>query len=298
MTGELAHRIERALTCSWESRLEHIQQLPANPLGIALRRGRLTSATLVARDVFYYGLFNAVRGLGVGGEDELDDALTWFRQHDRPCSVFVTSFDANEHLLHHHSEHGLRPSGFMSVMCGVPERPAPEPGAATPSAVTVEAVPTPGLEPFLSLSVPTASDEDRDFLRLLRKAEFTDWHCYVASVDGQPAAIAGLYVRDGVGVMAAGYTLPAFRHQGCQAALLRRRIADAAAAGCDLVLTQTRPHSTSQRNVERSGLRTAYTQLIWSTGRQPARTEDTAEPDRVDLHECQLQRAGLPIDRE
>jgi len=61
-------------------------------------RGRRASATSVAREVLYYGYFNAIRGLGVGGEDELDRALTWFQEHGRECSVFVTPFDADEHL--------------------------------------------------------------------------------------------------------------------------------------------------------------------------------------------------------
>ena len=260
MTGDLANRIERTLMVAWESRLAPIHQLPTNPLGIEVLRGRQTSATLVARDVFYYGYFNAIRGLGVGGEDELDQALTWFRQHNRACSVFVTPFDANEHLLQHLSECGLRPNGFMSVMYGVPA-----PAEAPPLAVTVQPVRTSDMEPFLSLWLPSASEHDPDFLRVLGKAEFTDWQCYVASVSGQPAAIAGLYVRDGVGVMGSGNTLLEFRQRGCQTALLRQRIADAAAAGCDLVLSQTLPNSTSQRNIERSGLRTAYTQAIWRT---------------------------------
>jgi GNAT superfamily N-acetyltransferase len=260
MTGELANRIERALMLGWESRLAHVQRLPANPLGIEAHRGRRTSATLVAQDIFYYGYFNSIRGLGIGGEDDLDQALTWFRQHNRACSVFVTPFDADEHLLQHLSERGLRPSGFLSVMYGVPD-----PGEAPPAAVIVQAVHTSDREPFLSLWLPRASEHDREFLRLLGKAEFTDWQCYVAYVDGQPAAIAGLYVRDGVGVMGSGHTLPEFRQQGCQTTLLRQRIVDAAAAGCDLVLSQTQPNSTSQRNIERSGLRTAYTQVIWRT---------------------------------
>jgi hypothetical protein len=48
-------------------------------------------------------------------------------------------------------------------------------------------------------------------------------------------------------------------------------VADAAAAGCELVVTQTDPGSTSQRNMERAGFRTAYTRTIWTpTVRQGA----------------------------
>jgi len=56
-------------------------------------------------------------------------------------------------------------------------------------------------------------------------------------------------------------------------ALIQQRIVDAAHAGCTLVVTQTRAGTTSQRNMERAGLRVAYTKTIWRTLEREARTE-------------------------
>lgn len=110
-------------------------------------------------------------------------------------------------------------------------------------------------------------------------ADRADWHCYVARLDGVPAAVAALRVRDGIGSLTFDGTTPRFRGRGCQTALIRHRIADAAAAGCGLVVTQTDPDSSSQRNLERAGFRTAYTRTFW-TSERPASRSSAGRPRR------------------
>ncbi len=95
-----------------------------------------------------------------------------------------------------------------------------------------------------------------------RWAEQPDWRLYVAELDGVAAAAAALVLDDGLGYLAAASTLPAFRERGCQTALIRRRISDAAAAGCAEVSTLT-ANPASRRNLERCGLELAYTKTAW-----------------------------------
>jgi GNAT superfamily N-acetyltransferase len=61
-------------------------------------------------------------------------------------------------------------------------------------------------------------------------------------------------------------TLPEFRGRGSQAALIHARIGAAAAAGCDLVVATAAFPSSSHRNLERCGLRTAYTKPVLRLG--------------------------------
>lgn len=86
--------------------------------------------------------------------------------------------------------------------------------------------------------------------------------CYLAWLDGMPAGAAALAWHDGVASLFGASTLPSCRNRGVQAALLAVRLADAAAAGCDLALIHTEPGSPSQRNVERLGFRLAYTKVM------------------------------------
>ena len=88
------------------------------------------------------------------------------------------------------------------------------------------------------------------------------WRLYLAELDGAPAAAAALVIGEELGYLAAASTLPACRRRGCQTALIRRRISDAAGAGCTEVCTLT-ANSESRRNLERCGLALAYTKTAW-----------------------------------
>lgn len=57
-------------------------------------------------------------------------------------------------------------------------------------------------------------------------------------------------------------TLPEFRGRGIQTAFMQERLRLAQQAGCTLAVTLTMPGTTSQRNVERGGFRTAYTKVV------------------------------------
>jgi len=56
-------------------------------------------------------------------------------------------------------------------------------------------------------------------------------------------------------------TLPAFRNRGVQTALLKQRLARAAAENCDLAVCIAAPGSSSQRNVVRLGFSVLYTRV-------------------------------------
>lgn len=98
------------------------------------------------------------------------------------------------------------------------------------------------------------------------------WRCYVALVDGKPDAAAAMLIDDGVAEFGLAATLESARGRGCQTALLRRRILDAADAGCHLLFVETgerlpdRP-SASYRNILRAGFEEAYVRPNWQRPR-------------------------------
>jgi GNAT superfamily N-acetyltransferase len=82
---------------------------------------------------------------------------------------------------------------------------------------------------------------------------------YIARRDGVIAGGARLRMAEGVAQLAGATTAPAHRRRGVQAALLSARLADAAAAGCDIAVVTTLPGSKSQQNVQRQGFDLLYT---------------------------------------
>ena len=86
--------------------------------------------------------------------------------------------------------------------------------------------------------------------------------CFLAYVDGEPAGGGGLYVHQGVAELGGASTRPAFRRMGVQTALLRARLTAAQEMGCEFAIVMTTPGSNSQRNIQRAGLRLAYTRAV------------------------------------
>lgn len=89
------------------------------------------------------------------------------------------------------------------------------------------------------------------------------WFHYLAYAEEQPVAAGALFVKDGVGWLGAGSTLPAYRRRGGQGTIMARRISDAAGLGCRWVVTETgedtpEKPNPSYRNMLRSGFNLAY----------------------------------------
>jgi GNAT superfamily N-acetyltransferase len=81
---------------------------------------------------------------------------------------------------------------------------------------------------------------------------------WMARIDDRIAGGGSLVIHDGVALICGDGTLPEFRGQGVQSALLRIRLDQARRAGCDLAVICTHPGSGSQRNAERQGFHVAY----------------------------------------
>ena len=82
---------------------------------------------------------------------------------------------------------------------------------------------------------------------------------YSAWRAGSLAGGAELRLVDNIAQFAGAATAPAHRRHGIQNALLSRRLADAAAEGCDLAVIVVQPGSKSQQNAQRRGFHLLYT---------------------------------------
>ena len=97
---------------------------------------------------------------------------------------------------------------------------------------------------------------------------FEDFGCaegcvlYLARRDGAIAGAGVLRIVGGLAQLGGASTLPPHRRRGIQSALLRARLVDAAASGCDLAVVTTEPASKSQANVQRVGFTLLYVRAI------------------------------------
>ena len=85
---------------------------------------------------------------------------------------------------------------------------------------------------------------------------------YAALRDGVIVGGATMRISEGVAQLTGAATVPAHRRRGVQTALLSTRLADAAAAGCDVAVITTQPGSKSQQNAQRQGFDLLYTRAV------------------------------------
>lgn len=86
---------------------------------------------------------------------------------------------------------------------------------------------------------------------------------FIAELKGQPISTGMLFVFDDVALLGGASTLPGYRGQGAQAALLEARLKFAAKYGCKIAMMCAAPGSQSQRNAEKHDFRIAYTRTKW-----------------------------------
>jgi GNAT superfamily N-acetyltransferase len=87
--------------------------------------------------------------------------------------------------------------------------------------------------------------------------------CFLAEFEGEPIATGSLSIQEGVALLGGAITVPEWRRRGAHRALLANRLLYARETGCDLAMICAEPGSTSHRNAERQGFRTAYTRIKW-----------------------------------
>jgi ribosomal protein S18 acetylase RimI-like enzyme len=242
------------------SRMQVLERLPGNPIGINYRWVDETAVALMSR----LPSFSRVVGLRAGHEQHIEELACWYREHGiKPTFEMVPGHYAAS-LGRELTRLGFFQSGFHVSLIGEPAR-----AASGADLGTIEQVATPDtMEDYLDAYVAGWGIAEKD------QAQFkvnvrpwlnqAGWSLYVGRLNGQPAAAATLYLKDGVGYLADATTSPVFRRRGFQSALLERRISDAAAAGVDTVFSGAAPFSTSHRNMERIGMRVQFVRSLWT----------------------------------
>ena len=82
-----------------------------------------------------------------------------------------------------------------------------------------------------------------------------NWNLFIAHDSDRAIGAAVLFVHEQVGYLATASTIPDARNRGAQTELIQCRIRRAKETGCRDIWSQTKPDSSSMRNMLRSGLR-------------------------------------------
>jgi GNAT superfamily N-acetyltransferase len=217
--------------------------------------------------------YNKVAGLGFGGLPDpvvLDDIERAFAGRGAAVQVEVAHL-ADPVLFDLLTERGYRLTSFENVLgrslTAVPEPVAPPEIEIRPSGpdeldMWIDLVTEAAVHPDLQ-GVPM-EEFPRDVVERAERdsAAVEGIRRYVALRRGQLAGGASFRVAEGIAQLTGAGTVPAHRRNGVQSALLATRLADAAAAGCEIAVVTTQPGSKSQQNAQRRGFDLLYTRAV------------------------------------
>ncbi|KDM92840.1 GNAT family N-acetyltransferase [Photobacterium galatheae] len=204
---------------------------------------------------------NQVVIYGAEAENHFDDVFAQYRA-DTPPEICIEPVAVSVALSECLIKKGFIPSfshEFLALAAGDYQLPV-----ADKNNVRIEMWGTEKADDFLALlktSGLVCADEIWQAKRHLYCTE--DFRCYVALIGETPCGWATTFFTGQTAILANAYTQESFRTQGCQTALLHRRIQDAIAQGATLLLTDVMPDSISSKNCKRLGFSTQTIRTVW-----------------------------------
>ena len=261
------HRLEDIIIDANASLMQAtIAGSPANPDGYALFDSGSARASLTTNP-HARGFCSIVDATG-SSEKALLECIAFFdARHVRP-RAHVSPYDLDPARAALRAKAGLMQTGFHTVLHAPLDALPPFVREEGDERIQIEEVrDADRFETFLDVQIrgwgipEVALEYVKSVRRPWRGA--ADHRFYLATLDDQPAAHAMTFEAGDSAYLSSANTLPAFRRQGLQTALIRRRINDARREGKRRVIGAADYESSSRTNMMRCGMQVAYTAAWW-----------------------------------
>lgn len=261
LTRELARRFEDRLADNFEDLMRASLAEPGNEEGYAFYRDGTIRATCSINP--HAAWASCAYHLNQQPAEAVQRAIGFFREHGVPAKARIIPdgfAPAQADIL---TALGLRHIGFHTILW------MPLDAVTTPTgtfdireATTPEQIEAHITIQLAAYQVPREAIEK---LKPLRRHWWTIPHLkfYLAYAGDTPVAQAILDYRNDLACLASASTLPEWRRQGFQTALIHRRLADARDAGCRIAFGGADFESSSRTNQMACGLQVAYTAAWW-----------------------------------
>ncbi|WP_041808685.1 GNAT family N-acetyltransferase [Evansella cellulosilytica] len=261
---ELAERLENAEIDTVKSRLTEMQKMDGNPMEVDIQH--FGNATAFSVKNIPGPSYNTVKGLKAGDEDQVEKVIDFYKKKEIPVRFELTPAHTSTKLLSYLSDAGFYHHDFHSTLYA-PILNFRQNNKELKEKITIRKLERHEFDIFADIYIN--SFQMPQFLKnaVAQNNEVLcnhkNWMFYLASYDGEPAGIGVLHIDHGVATLAAAATIPGLRNKGIQSDLIKQRILQAYKQHCDLIAGHAKFGSTSQNNMERAGLKIAYTKAIW-----------------------------------
>lgn len=268
LTPTLIDQLERSEVAYMIDRMNAIRERPGNPMGIEM--AAFGTATAFYSEAMPWPQFNAVKGIGAGEIELLDDMLAFYRERERKPQFEVVPGRDNPALMQALTARGFYFKGYHATLYGELDAASAEAVQATEGAgLCVHELEEAEFDRYAEIhcrgtglplsGVGPVADNNKVLYNR------PGWQFFIAELDGIPAGAGVMYAEGEVASLTFAATLPEFRNRGVQRALLAKRITKAYQNGQRLIVGQAAYASASFRNMQRTGLALGYTRGAWVT---------------------------------
>lgn len=255
--------LEQAEIQTLSSRLNAIQSIRGNPMGVQ-RLVRGTTSAFAVKNI-PGPAFNTIKGLNEQDLTHIEEIFRFYENHSINFRVEIAPPNSSEILFRKLTELGFYQSGFHASFIG---QVRDLKSKSVLSSIEIRSLKKDEFELFASIYVaafglPTfiqdGITQNNEVL-----FEVPGWEFYIAYKQEVPVGIAVLNVQGELATLATAATLPNYRNMGVQSVLLQKRIETAIEKGARYITSEATYGSGSHRNMERAGLKLAYTKSIWT----------------------------------
>lgn len=258
---ELRLALERIDADSWEELCGAVPADIAEKLQLTVRRegGAVFSRCVVSDSP----LSNRTVALGMHELGRRDQVFALV-EHYRSCGLLNFALQISPYAGPAELERWLAEAGLAVRNRGVKLVRGDKPPLALPDRVEVRLLSIADKEEFGAVSARGFGRPPIVAHFMAATVAYPRWRHYLATIDGQAAGAATMYIDGKYAWLGMGSTLPDFRRQGVQQALIARRLADGLELGVRYFITETESVNTSCNNMMRLGFELAYERANYS----------------------------------
>ena len=258
--------IERSEVDYTLDRMEAIRDRPGNPEGIEMLR--IGGALCIYSRTMPWAGFNTVKGLKSSDADALVEIVEFYRARGRKPQFELVPGQTDQELMKRLTALGFCQTCFHTSMAMSAEDGAAFHSAPLTDKLEIRPLREDEFELYATVHCRSFGLPDDGIAPVAANNRVLydrpGWKFYLALWDGQLAGAAVSYRSGGTASLTFAATLPEYRGHGIHTALLRKRVGDAFAQDCDLVVGQCAFGSQSHRNMERIGMSVGYVRASWS----------------------------------
>ena len=260
---EMGVELENSEVNAFVSRLTALQEVDGNPMGVDIQK--FGDATAFSVTGIPGPSFNTVKGLTDQDKEYVGDIIHFYGKKKIPVRFELTPAHVSSELLAYLHKLGFYQVDFHTSLYKEAGSAIREENAE--SNISIRELERDEFDTFAEIYVNGFGMPS--FLKsgVAKNNEILhnkpDWTFYLASADNVPAGIGVLHMKDGIAMLAAAATVPSLRNKGVHSALINKRISQASLQECKLITGQAKFGSASQNNMEKAGMRIAYTKAIW-----------------------------------